>query len=507
MVLLQTMKNKQLKFGAILSYGTIIFNIAAGLLYTPWLINAIGDDKYALYTLALSVIHIFVMDFGIGSAVTKFLSNFYAHGKQDEANQFMGIVYKTFIGISAIVAVALTLVYFQIDWIYVKFGPEDLQIFKRLFLIVATYSVLSFPFTTFNGVLLANEEFIGLKLCSFLQKVLDVVLICFFIAIGGGVYVLVCVHAFCGVLFMVIKYIIIRKKTNQRANMKVWDKDTSKSLFTFSAWYTVMNLARRCVYNIMPTVIAALSGSLAVTLFSLASTLEGYAFNFTDAINGMFMPKVSRIVNLEGGPDRLQALMLKVAKFHIFSLGLLIIGFCCIGREFMVLWMGTEYEIVYLCTILLLIPNLIDVPQQIARTALIVRDIVKQQAILYIAMAAVNLGLAFVLVPYYGVLGAAISVSSAYCLKVVVLNYLYRKHLSVQLLSYFKQAYYPWIVPAALTLVGGIAVTRYLPVQGWMGLIVKGILITVIYGSLLYIFCMDEDMKIKMKMIIFRRKK
>lgn len=501
------MKNKQIRFGAVLSYGTIIFNIAAGLLYTPWLIDAIGDDKYALYTLALSVIHIFMMDFGIGSAVTKFLSNFYAHGEQEEANRFMGIVYKTFIGISSFVAVALILFYFQIDWIYVKFNPEDLRIFKRLFLIVATYSVLSFPFTTFNGVLLANEEFIGLKLCGFLQKVFDVLLICLFIAIGGGVYSLVCVHAFCSLFFMLIKYIIIRKRTSQRANLKVWDKETSKSLFTFSAWYTVMNLARRCVYNIMPTVIAALSGSLAVTLFSLASTLEGYAFNFTDAINGMFMPKVSRIINLEDGPEKLESLMLKVAKFHIFSLGLLFIGFCCIGREFMILWMGEEYEIVYVCTILLLFPNLIDVPQQIARTALIVKDVVKQQAILYVAMAVVNLGLASALIPTYGVVGAAISVSSAYCVKVFVLNCLYRKYLSIHLLSYFRKAYFPWIICGGISLLGGMAIDRYLPIQGWIGLVGKAALIAVLYVILLFTISMDRDMKERIKTIVLRRKK
>ena len=75
------MRDKQVVFGALISYIAIAFNVISGLLYTPWMIHSIGDDKYALYTLALSIINIFLMDFGIGSAVTKFLSNYYAKGE------------------------------------------------------------------------------------------------------------------------------------------------------------------------------------------------------------------------------------------------------------------------------------------------------------------------------------------------------------------------------------------------------------------------------------------
>ena len=98
------LKNRQFTFGALLSYGAIAFNIVSGLLYTPWMIKTIGDDQYALYTLSISIINIFLVDFGIGSAVAKFLSNYYARGQQDEANLFMGIVYKVFIAISFVIA-------------------------------------------------------------------------------------------------------------------------------------------------------------------------------------------------------------------------------------------------------------------------------------------------------------------------------------------------------------------------------------------------------------------
>ena len=57
----------QIKIGAILSYLSIGINIIAGLLYTPWMVDTIGKSDYGLYTLANSLITLFLVDFGLSS--------------------------------------------------------------------------------------------------------------------------------------------------------------------------------------------------------------------------------------------------------------------------------------------------------------------------------------------------------------------------------------------------------------------------------------------------------
>lgn len=463
-----------------MSYGAIAFNIIAGLVYTPWMIRTIGDDQYALYTLATSVINIFLLDFGIGASVTKFLSNYYARGQYEEANCFMGIVYKVFIGISLVIAICLGAFYFLIDSVYLKLTAEELATFKNLYLIVATYSVLSFPFTTFNGVLMANERFIEVKACNFGQKVFSVILIVLLLLSNKGIYALVMVHTFSNVVFLILKYSFIRKRTRQRAALKYWDKRLAAQLFGFSIWITVINLAQRCIFNIMPTLIAATISSAAVTLFSLAATLEGYVYTFADAINGMFMPKVSRILAQGKVEQELSSLMSKVGKFHVYTIGLLFIGFICIGRQFVELWMGDGYEAVYLCALLLIFPSLIDVPQQIAKTTLVVSDIVKEQGIIYSIMAAVNVTLSLLLLPILGVVGAAFSVCIAYLVRTAAFNVLYQRRLPIDLAYYFKSTYGHWLIIAGATLLWGRFV-QTLPLSGWLGLLEKAVLIGMIY--------------------------
>ena len=54
---------KQIKIGAILSYVAIFINILSALIYTPWMLSHIGDSDYGLFTLAHSVITLFLLDF------------------------------------------------------------------------------------------------------------------------------------------------------------------------------------------------------------------------------------------------------------------------------------------------------------------------------------------------------------------------------------------------------------------------------------------------------------
>ena len=97
----------QIKTGALLSYIGLGINILIGLLYTPWMIHSIGRDNFGLYTLAMSIITLFVFDFGLSSAVTRFMAKYIAEGRNDKANNCLSLVYKLYIGIDTILLLIL----------------------------------------------------------------------------------------------------------------------------------------------------------------------------------------------------------------------------------------------------------------------------------------------------------------------------------------------------------------------------------------------------------------
>ena len=108
----------QIKYGAVISYAALFINILIGLVYTPWMINSIGKADYGLYTLAFSVIQIFVFDFGLSQAVTRFVAKYLAEGRQDKANQLIGVTYKLYLVADVVIFTLLVGVFFFIPDIY-----------------------------------------------------------------------------------------------------------------------------------------------------------------------------------------------------------------------------------------------------------------------------------------------------------------------------------------------------------------------------------------------------
>lgn len=102
------MLDKQIKYGAVISYVSLFINIIIGLVYTPWMINSIGKSNYGLYTLAMSLIGLFVFDFGLSNAVTRFVSKYIAEGQHDRVNKLLGLVYKLYMIIDVVILIAIT---------------------------------------------------------------------------------------------------------------------------------------------------------------------------------------------------------------------------------------------------------------------------------------------------------------------------------------------------------------------------------------------------------------
>ena len=150
--------SQQIKLGALLSYLGIAINIISGLLYTPWMINSIGKENFGLYTLAMSVITLFVFDFGLSSAVPRYISKFLAEGKEEKAHNFMGLVSRMYVIIDIVLLLALNVLYFFLPEIYKQLTYEEMHKFKIVYAMAPFYSVFSFPFIPLNAILSAFEQ-------------------------------------------------------------------------------------------------------------------------------------------------------------------------------------------------------------------------------------------------------------------------------------------------------------------------------------------------------------
>lgn len=488
--------DKQLKAGAVLSYIAIGVNIISALVYSPWMLSKIGSGDYGLYTLAVSLINMFLLDFGISSAVSRFTSKYVAEGRQDKVNQLLGVVFKLFTAIAAIISVALIVVYFFIDKIYLSLTPTEIERFKVVYIISASYSIISFPFsTTLNGVLTSYEKFIQMKLCDLVNKILTVLLIVAALLNGFGLYALVAINAAVNLACFAAKWIVIKTTTPAKVEITYWDKALLKEIFGFSVWVLINSICSRLIMNICPNILGITSGTVAITMFSFASVIEGYVHMFSSAIDGMFMPRIARITYKEANMEKILPLMIKVGRYQYNLVGLILIGFACVGKEFITLWIGKDYLTVYYCAILLMLPAPFYLSQQIGKNTMVMVNKIRYLTAVNAIKAALNVALVSIMSLKCGVLGACISICIVYFFRNIANMYLFKKQLGLDTKTFRKECYGKMTLPMVATLAIGLAANRFVTVHSWVMLAVKSAVVACVYLLLMWLFAYNAQEK------------
>lgn len=498
---------KQIKAGSLISYASIGLNVFLGLIYTPWILRAVGSSDYGLYTLASSLIALFLMDFGMSSAVTRFVSNFRAIHNQRGINAFLGLAIKFFGLICIIVAVILTVVYFNIECIYSNLTTSELSSFKVVFIITSVFVVGCFPVNVCNGILNAYEEYIWLKGLDIINRIGTVITTIIALLLGGGILSLITISGVFNLLSFAIKIVICKKKTPIHVAFAKDESITLKDIFSFSVWTTVGSVAQQMIFNLIPSVLAMVANTAAITLYGFANVIEGYVFTITQAINGLFMPRVSRDIVAEKDAKNVLPLMIKVGRINQNVITLLLIGLTVLGQEFVHLWVGDEYSSLYICVLFLAFPYYISASQQIANTSITVLNKVKYYALINLVTGLLNLIGAYFICQMLGVVGVCAITGFSFVVRIILLNIVYVRVLHIDIVTFFKQCQIK-MLPATLIILGlSWLVTHFLPLSaigmlGWIYFGIKVMMVCFIYLFVMWMIGWNNEEKQLLKSFV-----
>lgn len=485
--------SRQIKNGIVISYFTIAFNIIAGLLYTPWMVRQIGQADYGLFALAVSFISFIALDFGMGTAVTRFLCQYKARGDKEGAKKLLGMVYKLFLGISALIFAVLVVAFVFIENIYVKLTPEEIAKFKVVFAISGMFTVVSFTFKPLDGILVANERFIFGKLAALFHKVGVVVLMVAALLLGYGLYSLVVVNAFVGLVVIAIKLFYIKRKTDTEIDFTCGDKIMLKEIAGFSLWTTIIIVLQSFISNISLTILGIFSGSVQIALFSVGNTIAVYTWTMSSALGDMFLPKVTRMTVADTNMQGIENLMIKVGRIELLISGMIIVGFASMGHEFMRLWMGIDFINSYYVALLLITPLIISVTQNIGGTALVALNKIRYSAIASITTAGFSIGISIFLSKIYGAVGAAAGIFIGWgILRQLIMNIIYYKVMRINTFRFFRECHFKIALPLTIMLVFGLLLQKYFPVENMLLFISKAGFFATAYFVLMWIMALNE---------------
>ena len=501
---IESVSNKKIVRGVVISYVIIFVNILSGLLFTPFLIRTLGQSSFGIYTIAISLITLFMLDFGLGAAISKYISEHLINQAYEQIAHLLGMIYKLYLVIDIILASILIILYFFLGSIFTGLTPSELEVFRTIFIVVGVFTVLSFPFLSLNGILIANESFQAMKLFELFQKVFTLLFMITFLLFNGDLITLILIHAIIGLFVIVLKVYYISKHTKISIQFKKNDHAMLKMIFKISMWATIIAISERLMFTLSPTILGIVSTTSMIALFGVASAIEGYLYVVANAINGFFLPKITRIYQHEDADRNMFDLFVRLGRVQLIIILLVFSGFVILGESFILLWLDNTYLDVYFLAILLMIPSIFYFPQELGNQALMVNNKLKLQSFVFIIMAIINIVFVFLLGRYYGALGAVISIFIAYTFRTIAMNLIYQKHLNISLKSYYTKTYVPFMIPTVITFVLGRLISMILNEVTWMHFILNGILITLVFMTSIYAFTLNKEEKLQTKEVLKR---
>ena len=268
----------QIKWGAIISYITVAFNIISGLFFTPFLIEKVGSNVYGVYTLVITFLNYFLIDFGLGNSVSKYISFYRTDNKQDKINEFASVIFKLFFTIAIIIGIILSILYFFVEKFFTGLTEYEITILKKMYIISGTSAVSLFLFIPLDGILTAYEKFFELKFCELFRKVTIIALSVMALEVSCNIIAVSAVNAIVGFIVVGIKIGIVKRTIPIKIKWQYFSKDIFVQVAGFSVWLTIIMIAQRFIIPIAPTILGRFSNANEISIFSIATTVEGYIY-------------------------------------------------------------------------------------------------------------------------------------------------------------------------------------------------------------------------------------
>lgn len=492
-----------IKKGAIISYVAIFLNIAITFFYTPWMIRQIGVSDYGLYSLIISFISYFIMDFGLSQAVQRFIAKYRAEGNEDMVAKMVAITTKVYLLIDAVIFLVLFILYFFISNIFTGLTPVEVEKLKVLYLFAGTFSVLNFVFKPMDGAMMAYEYFVEERALEMVNKVGAVLLVCLALYLGAGVYALVLINGAVSLVASIAKFCVFKYKSKLNIQWLYYDKGELKSIFSFSMWTFLVSLAQRLRITLIPAVLGVVSNSSEIAIFSLAMSIEAMIVSISNALNGLFLPKVARLA-LDGNREMITTLMIRVGRLQLYVWGLIFTGFCIFGPAFLSLWVGDQFASSYYVLLFIAFASLFALTQTVAMDLVYAVNKIRHTATLTLISAIIGLVIAFPLAKLFGAVGAAAGSGFGLCLYQLMLNIFYKKKLKLSIGRFFRECHGKVLPTLLILCIASIIIVHHFTFESWMALISGIVVYSIIFICVAYFFLFNDEEKnhIKIKSII-----
>lgn len=495
------MKN-ELKLGAVISLVTIAVSILIQLIYTPIYMKFLGVTDYGINSLVQTIItYVTLLNLGLGNTIIRYTVHYREQNKLEEEKKLNAMFLIIFLVIMLISIIIGGLIYLKIPNFFAnKFTMEELRRTQKVFFITMINTSFSFPISVFSANIFSKEKYLYQKSVSLLKTLLSPILGFILMKNGYGLITIVSMTTIVNLLIGVLD-VGYALKLGMRFAFKNINFKLLNEIFKYSIFIFLGLVMDKVYWGVDRILIGKYLGAKIVGVYSIASVFMMVYMSFASNINTLIFPRINKLV-LEKNTDNLSKFILEVSRVQYMLLGLISSGFILFGKEFIELWIGEDFQIVYYLVLWIIIPITIPLTQYSYTLVLQAKNKHQIVTIFYFFLAVVNVIGSIYAVKRYGMLGCAgVTGISLVIGHTFILGSYFYKNVDKNITKFWKEIIKLTVLIAIILVVGKVT-NSFFNESSFKILIIKISLYIILYLIIIYFWGMNTLEKNEIKKLV-----
>lgn len=482
---------RRLTAGSALRFASQFAAVISAFVLTPLVVHRLGDQLYGIWSIVGALVtYTSLLEMGMTSAMTRFLSRALGAGRRDECEVYFNFglrVYALLGGIVLMIGV-LAAALVPVLWRHSPYAG----LLSHLILIFSIGNAAFFATRAFTGALTAELRYDHVATADLAAILLRSGATVYVLLADYGVVALAWASVVGWVAYLLVAACLLRRDLPfLRFRLRLPAGYNYRSLLSYGGYAFISQLADMLRYQTDAFVMASVVSVAAVTHYRVAGMITLYALQLLNPALAIFQPVFSR---QEARGDRLaiQKTFLFAGKIALSVSCFTAFGLIFWGKPFVERWMGPAYLDAYPCLVLLAIGCALAVSAYPGINLLFGVSRHRIYAFLTLTEGVLNVLLSIVLARRYGMLGVALgTVIPMFCIRALVLPLYFCRVAGIR---YFRYAAtmgrHLAVIASCLFVAWLIAARRVAP--DYLQLVVTAVAAALVYGALQWFTLLDS---------------
>ena len=487
------MSKNQLKAGAIISYVNLLIGNIIPFIYTPIMLRLLGQAEYGLYGIAHSIMgYIGLLNFGIGGTIVRYLAKYRAEGDRDREARAAGLFLKVYSVICCLILIAGFTFAANVEVYSRSLSGEEVQTLRILVVLMTLNTAVFLPFSVFNSIVIAYEQYVFSKLVGMLSTIAAPVLNILLLYCGFGSVGLVLVSTAMNAVTYGLYTWYALGRLKIRPSFRKADPGLLREILKYSFFVFLASIVDTLYWTTDKLIIGWAKGTKETAVYNIGATFNSYVTGLSSAISGLLVPKLTQMVVKDAPKEEFTRIFIKVGRLQFIIVSFIVSAFVAFGRQFIALWAGPEYSRAYYVALLTMIPVTIPLIQNTGINILYALNKHQFRSVVYACIALLNAVLTFWWVEAYGILGAALATCLAYVIgNILLINWYYHRKIGIDIPLFWKNILKMCPVMLFMGTAAWFALDA-LTIAGWLSFFGCAAVYTVVYFLLAYRFMMNQ---------------